>query len=226
MKRDFFVNASHELKSPITSIMGSAELISSKMVKDEETIHDLTTRIMEESMRMNRLVMDIINLSKYESQDKSFAVDAMNLKDVISEIRRSLDFSLEEKNIQWIENSEDVQFQANREHMLQLMKNLIENAIQYGNQSGKVVVSLTESKTHIEFSVEDNGIGIPLAEQGRVFERFYRVDKARSKKTGGTGLGLAIVKHIALIYDANIVMKSEEGVGTKVTVIFPKHRAD
>lgn len=221
LKRDFFINASHELKSPLTSIMGSAELISSGLVKDSETIHDLTLRILEESSRMNLLVMDMLNLSKYENQISSVEEEAVSLKTVLLEIKESIHQKLERKNINYEEDIDDIVYYANHEHMIEILRNLIENAIQYGNPNGFIKVSLKTVNHKVIFKVEDNGIGIPKIDQSRVFERFYRVDKARSKKTGGTGLGLSIVKHICMLYQAQIELESTPGKGTIITIIFP-----
>jgi two-component system phosphate regulon sensor histidine kinase PhoR len=221
LKRDFFVNASHELKSPLTSIMGSSELISSGMVQDASTIKDLTSRILEESTRMNHLVMDMLNLSKYENQVISRSEEKVLLHEVINEVKNMILPAMTQKHITWNESIENVTMYASHEHMVQLIRNLFENSIQYGNDDGNLKVSLHQIAHKIIFSVEDNGIGIPKVDQTRVFERFYRVDKARSKKTGGTGLGLSIVKHIVMIYQGQIELDSTEGKGTKITITFP-----
>jgi len=226
LKRDFFINASHELKSPLTSIMGSSELISTSMVTDPETIRDLSLRILEESTRMNHLVMDMLNLSKYENQTESVTDEIVQLNQIYNDVKKSIENSLSKKEIVLEENISKISYKANPEHMYQVFRNLIENAIQYGNQKGFVKVVLKEENDQIFFSVEDNGIGIPKDDQSRVFERFYRVDKARSKKTGGTGLGLSIVKHISLLYQGHIQLESTEGKGTKITVVFPVHRKE
>ncbi len=221
LKRDFFVNASHELKSPLTSIMGSAELISSNLVTDEETIKDLSLRILEESSRMNHLVMDMLNLSKYENQMSASTNEEVSLGFVFEEVHKMVTPAMIAKNISWEEDMDNVIIHASHEHMIQLIRNLVENSIQYGNESGHILIKLAEEKQRILLSVEDDGIGIPKVDQSRIFERFYRVDKARSKKTGGTGLGLSIVKHIVMIYQGQIELESFEGKGTKITISFP-----
>ncbi len=222
LKRDFFINASHELKSPLTAIMGSAELISSKMVTDQNTIQDLASRILDESSRMNHLVMDMLNLSKYENQLASVEEEVVSLKNVLTEIKNSVYPKCIDKKIEYIEDYDDIYYLANHEHMIEIFRNLIENSIQYGNHGGFIKVSLKEDNHKVLFKVEDNGIGIPKIDQTRVFERFYRVDKARSKKTGGTGLGLSIVKHISMLYQGQIELESTPGKGTTMTVLFPK----
>jgi len=222
LKRDFFINASHELKSPLTSIMGASELIASGMVKDTDTIQDLSNRILEESARMNHLVMDMLNLSKYENQTISSVEDLIELDEVVLEVKNMVFPSMEKKNMSWKGSLSKIVMRATHEHMVQLIRNLVENSIQYGNEGGMVSVSLSKQDEWIRLVVEDDGIGIPKSDQSRVFERFYRVDKARSKKTGGTGLGLSIVKHIVLIYQGQIVLESQEGKGTKITIIFPE----
>jgi len=222
LKRDFFANASHELKSPLTSIMGSSELIVSGIVKDPEGVVDLAARILEDSKRMSKLVLDMLTLSKYENYIPMKANIAIDLQAVVGDVLEKLEPLALARRIKIIDESEPIYMNANQEHMEQLIRNLAENSIQYGIDSGWVRVKLSEDDQKVVIEVTDNGIGIPVADQSRVFERFYRVDKARSKKSGGTGLGLSIVKHIALIYQASIEMESEEGKGTTITITFPK----
>ncbi len=224
LKRDFFVNASHELKSPLTAIMGSADLIASGLVKNKEEIFDLSKRILEESNRMNRLVLDMLDLSKYENYLPLKVATNIELSRVVHDVLEKVSEMAKTRNIELQDESQPVYFNANQEHLEQLLRNLVENSIQYGVDSGYVKVRTAENPEAIVIEVEDNGIGIPQAEQGRIFERFYRVDKARSKKSGGTGLGLSIVKHIVLIYQGKIEVESSEGKGTLMRVIFPKNQ--
>ncbi|MBN2504970.1 MAG: GHKL domain-containing protein [Bacilli bacterium] len=225
LKRDFFVNASHELKSPLTAIMGSADLIASGLVKDKEEIVDLSRRILEESNRMNQLVLDMLNLSKYENYIPLKANINVNLQDIVHEVIDKASQLAKAKNITIYDESVPVLFNANQEHLEQLLRNLVENSIQYGNDSGYVKIKVFEDDEKVHVEVEDNGIGIPNSEQSRVFERFYRVDKARSKKSGGTGLGLSIVKHIVMIYQGKIEVESSEGKGTRMRIVFPKSQS-
>lgn len=224
VKRDFFVNASHELKSPLTSIMGAAELIDRKMVKDKQSVEDLARRILQESNRMNRLVMDMLNLSKYEEHDLPESETDVSVKTVANDVLDTLMPLAEKQAISLHFQAEAVTYHAKKEDLRQLIKNLVENAIQYNEQGGHVWVSLSGEDDHVTIEVADDGIGIPKNDRNRIFERFYRVDKARSKKTGGTGLGLSIVKHIVLSYHGKIDLSSEEGQGTSIIVSLPKKK--
>ncbi|HOP57025.1 MAG TPA: ATP-binding protein [Bacillota bacterium] len=222
LKRDFFVNASHELKSPLTSIMGSSELITSGIIHNQDEIADLASRILDESKRMNKLVLDMLDLSKYENYIPLKAPSTIDLQAVICEVVDKLEPQAQAKNIKLINQSVPMTFSANQEHMEQLIRNLMENSIQYGKESGWVKIETNATDKEITIKVTDNGIGIPSTDQSRVFERFYRVDKARSKKSGGTGLGLSIVKHIVLIYQGRIELESKEGKGTEITIVLPE----
>lgn len=220
LKRDFFVNASHELKSPLTSIIGASELITSDLVSSQEDTKDLSQRILQEAKRMSNLVQDMLNLSKYENTIITKNESSIDLNQLINDVKNYLDPVAKQKNIEVILHLENILFTADYEHMMQLIRNLMDNAIQYGKENGHVTVKLYQLGSSIKLEVIDDGIGIPKEEQARVFERFYRVDKARSKKTGGTGLGLAIVKHICAIYHATISLESEVNVGTKIVISF------
>ncbi len=221
LKRDFFVNASHELKSPLTSIIGASELIAADMTKSPEETRDLAARIIQEARRMNNLVNDMLDLSKYEQGMETNNIIAVDLADVIKEAGSVFASVAAERNIRILFQIVSATVRANYEDMIQLVRNLIDNSIKYGVENGHVWVALRKTTDAIELEVADDGIGISKADQARVFERFYRVDKARSKKIGGTGLGLAIVKHICLAYQGKITLESELGKGTKMIISFP-----
>ncbi|MFA5007092.1 MAG: ATP-binding protein [Candidatus Izemoplasmatales bacterium] len=221
LKRDFFVNASHELKSPLTSILGASELIAANMTKGPEETIDLAQRIIQEARRMNHLVADMLDLSKYEQGGLTKNATNIDLADVVKEVAAALEPIAAERGITIATTLVPTALYADHEHMTQLVRNLADNAIKYGVERGHVRISLAKNDAGVELVVQDDGIGIPKADQARVFERFYRVDKARSKKTGGTGLGLAIVKHIVLAYRGKITLESELGKGTRITVWFP-----
>jgi two-component system phosphate regulon sensor histidine kinase PhoR len=170
---------------------------------------------------MNRLVMDMLNLSKYEEHERSDTQTDVSLKAITREVFETLRPSADERGVSLLFQGDDVSFLSGREDMRQLIKNLVENAIQYNERGGHVSVSVEEKEEWLRIEVTDDGIGIPEDDRKRIFERFYRVDKARSKKTGGTGLGLSIVKHIVLGYGGTIDLVSEEGQGTSVTVFLP-----
>jgi len=222
MKKALFDNASHELKTPLTAIIGSTDLILEEITKDPKTIFDLIKRISEEAKRMNNLVMDMLTLSKYENQTEIMNKQNINISKVIQDAFHALESLASEKEIKVeISNHEDY-INADYDQMFQLIKNLMENAIRYGKKFGFVKVDSRRQNHNLLISVQDDGIGIPKTEQARVFERFYRVDKARSKATGGTGLGLSIVKHIVLNHGGHIELDSTEGRGTTITIYIPE----
>jgi two-component system, OmpR family, phosphate regulon sensor histidine kinase PhoR len=222
LKRDFFVNASHELKSPLTSIIGSADLIAQGMAKDEAMVKDLIDRIASEAKRMNNLVMDMLVLSEYENKNQASNKSKQSIKRVTEEAIKNLEVQAKDSNILIHSEVIDEELYISYEEVYQLLKNIIENAIKYGKNSGNVWVNITTIDNNLLIEIKDDGIGIPKTDQSRIFERFYRVDKARSKSTGGTGLGLSIVKHIVLNYNGSIELESEEGLGTKVSIYLPK----
>lgn len=222
LKRDFFVNASHELKSPLTSIIGSADLIAQGMAKDEAMVKDLIDRIASEAKRMNNLVMDMLVLSEYENKNQASNKSKQSIKRVTEEAIKNLEVQAKDSNILIHSEVIDDEVYISYEEVYQLLKNIIENAIKYGKNGGNVWVNITTVDNNLLIEIKDDGIGIPKTDQSRIFERFYRVDKARSKSTGGTGLGLSIVKHIVLNYNGSIELESEEGLGTKVSIYLPK----
>lgn len=222
LKRDFFLNASHELKSPLTSIIGSADLIANGLVQPGPETLDLAQRIVQEATRMNHLVMDMLNLSKYENNIYVKGDALVDMVEVVEEVKRALEPDAEKRGITIQTETEPAILLADHEQMVQLVRNLVDNSIQYGVDNGHVIIRLHSREDGLCLEVEDDGIGIPKEDRSRVFERFYRVDKARSKKTGGTGLGLSIVKHICMIHQARIDLESELGKGTKITITLPQ----
>lgn len=222
LKRDFFDNASHELKSPLTAIIGSADIILQNMASDEQTIKDLVGRIADEAKRMNNLVMDMLTLSTYENQKNVISKEKINLKKVLDNATKSLRSLADERDIKMELHSIDRHVYADYEQLFQLIKNLLDNAIQYGKKNGFVKANIDMQNKHLLIEIEDNGIGIPKQDQSRVFERFFRVDKARSKSTGGTGLGLSIVKHIVMNLNGYIELNSIENKGTNIKIYIPE----
>ncbi|XFA98382.1 sensor histidine kinase [Candidatus Izemoplasma sp. B36] len=224
LKKDFFDNASHELKSPLTSILGSSEIILQGMSGDEKTKEDLIKRISEEAKRMNNLVMDMLTLSKYENQIQIQNKTNIDIDKVLNDVISSLKRQIEKRDIKLNINSKSDYINANYDEMFQLIKNLLENAVKYGKDSGEVSIDVLREDSNLVIKVSDDGIGIPKSDQSRIFERFYRVDKARSKLTGGTGLGLSIVKHITLNYGGHIELDSIEKQGTTITIYIPSNQ--
>lgn len=216
---DFFANASHELKTPLTTIKGFNDMVTLH-AQDEQT-RGYAARIEREVSRMLALLDDMLNLSRLENGpiDKTRFAE-VSLGEVAQSVEESLKLLAQEKKVT-VSVEGDASLFCDREHAWELIKNLTENAIRYNREGGEVRVTLSQESRGVSLVVEDNGIGIDAENQSRLFERFYRVDRSRSRATGGTGLGLAIVKHICELYGAEISLTSKLGVGTRVTVTFP-----
>ncbi|KNZ41060.1 sensor histidine kinase [Acetobacterium bakii] len=226
MRRDFIANVSHELKTPITSIKGFIETIQENNIKDEKTLKRFYGIISEESDRLSRLVNDILVLSHLENKgglnEKS---ESLDLNREISQIFDILKLSAEAKGMTLkLDSKEQIVHTFNPDEFRQMMINLIDNAIKYSEINQSVLVKISQDKEEIKIDVKDHGYGIPEKDVSRIFERFYRVDKSRSKEKGGTGLGLAIVKHIIYNNHGSIEVNSIPGTGTVFTVHLPKIR--
>lgn len=219
-RKEFTANVSHELKTPLQTIMGSAELLQNHLVKQED-VNSFYEKIHKESSRMLTLIDDIIRLSQLD-ESSEVEESTLRINDSVKEAIISLKESATKKNIKIDTQLEDTFIHANNRLIYEIVYNLIDNAIRYSNDNTSILVS-TYSKNHLSYiSVQDHGIGIPLEDQNRIFERFYRVDKSHSRATGGTGLGLSIVKHAVKISYGTIHLESELGKGSTFTVSFPK----
>ena len=218
-RQDFTANVSHELKTPITAISGYAELIENKMVGEEQQIK-FAGEIRKHSDRLITLINDIIKLSELDQKDAFSEFTKLDLYEVAEERVELLKNNARGKNIKISLRGDHVMITSNRALMVELLDNLIQNAIRYNVQDGSVDIMIMQVDSQVLLKVADTGIGIPKEDQDRVFERFYRVDKSRSRETGGTGLGLAIVKHIVQLHDGTIKLDSELDRGTEITVIF------
>lgn len=219
-RKEFTANVSHELKTPLQTIMGSAELLQNHLVKQED-VNSFYEKIHKESSRMLTLIDDIIRLSQLD-ESSEVEESTLRINDSVKEAIISLKESATKKNIKIDTQLEDTFIHANNRLIYEIVYNLIDNAIRYSNDNTSILVS-TYSKNHLSYiSVQDHGIGIPLEDQNRIFERFYRVDKSHSRATGGTGLGLSIVKHAVKISHGTIHLESELGKGSTFTVSFPK----
>lgn len=216
MRETFFANASHELKTPITSIKGYSELLTSGIPYSEEQKKEFLTRIGKETDNITGLINDILAISRIESgrgrKDKS----EFNIKLMLEDMTKEFEPMLKENNLKIEVFCNDIVIYEEKSKFYTLFNNLISNAIKYNVPNGKVCVTLAKVYNKICIEVSDTGIGIPKVDQGRIFERFYRVDKGRSKKVGGTGLGLAIVKHIVNYYNGTITLESEVDKGTTI----------
>lgn len=211
MKEDFFANASHELKSPLTTILGYLQMIEEKIITEKEDIEDAFMRITKEAKRMNSIISEMLNLASLETSQNEESREALSIYEVTKDIISSYHMDIEQKDIHLeIELNKDFKVKMKAMDLYHLISNLMSNAIKYNKPQGKIKITIQDST----FMISDTGIGIPLSEQTRVFERFYRVDKAKSKEQGGTGLGLAIVKHIVNNYDIAMELHSKENEGT------------
>ena len=224
MRQEFTANVSHELKTPLTSISGYAELIETGIAKPED-VPDFGRKIHSEATRMIQLVNDILQLSKLDTVSETGdapVMETVDLLDVAKECVERQKLNARRAYISLNYLGESAPVLGSRALLDELCQNLCDNAIRYNRPGGKVqIITACSRDGHCTLTVTDNGIGIPREAQASVFERFYRVDKSRSKATGGTGLGLAIVKHIARIHNARIKLESQVDVGTTITVTFP-----
>lgn len=216
LKREFFQNASHELKTPLTTIVGYGELLSNSLIKSKEEKEKALETICVEAKRMRTIIDDMLSLSSLEANINEGNKTEIDAKKAVEEIASSLKLIANKKKITIIEDLEPLKLNINPTDFDHLVGNLVSNAIFYNNEGGKVILTLKDNY----FSCQDNGIGIDEKDQTRIFERFYRVDKSRSRKDGGTGLGLAIVKHICLNYNYKIKLESHIQEGSKFTIIF------
>ena len=219
-RKEFTANVSHELKTPLQTIMGSAELLQNHLVKQDD-IPSFYEKIHQESSRMLTLIDDIIRLSQLD-ESSQVEENTLRINDSAKEEINSLKESAKKKNSQIQTNLNEAFIKANSRLIYEIIYNLIDNAIRYSNNDSSIEVSTYTDIHHAYLKVKDNGIGIPLEDQSRIFERFYRVDKSHSRATGGTGLGLSIVKHAVKLSHGTIALESELNKGSTFTVTFPK----
>ncbi len=210
MRQEFFQSASHELKTPITSIRGFAELLCSDMPLDELARKDFSARILKEAGRMSNLIEDIIMISRMESGDITFEKERVNLAEVVKESEDFVRALAGQRKINLEITAQDCNYFASRREMGELFSNLLVNAVRYNYEGGVVQAALTKEKGRPVFVIFNTGEPIPEKYHQRIFERFFRIDKGRSKESGGTGLGLAIVKHIAVSYGIEIELQTQE----------------
>ena len=223
LRREFTANVSHELKTPLTSISGIAEIMQSGMVKPED-IQSFAGDIYQEAQRLIALVEDIIRLSRLDEGAESLEREPVNLLSIAQDVARRLDSAAQKAGVTLKVMGLSVEVRGIPSVLDEMVYNLCDNAIKYNHPGGTVNVTVAPTNDgSAEVTVEDTGIGIPVEDQSRVFERFYRVDKSHSKEIGGTGLGLSIVKHGASLHGAQIHMDSQVGRGTSVQLLFPHH---
>lgn len=217
-RQEFTANVTHELKTPLAAISGYAELMEAGMANDSD-IKRFSGEIRKSAARLLTLINDIIKLSQLDAGNASEVLEVVNIAEIASDSVEMLSLGASKNQISIkYEGVQDAGVRIGKELAQELTFNLIENAIRYNRAGGSVTVRVLREDGRILFSVEDTGIGIPEEHQKRIFERFYRVDKSRSKELGGTGLGLAIVKHICNLTDGELTLESEAGKGTKISV--------
>ena len=225
IRKEFSANVSHELKTPLMSISGYAELMMNGMVPADH-IQEFSGRIYHESIRLSNLVADIIQLSRLDESNSEVPFEEVDLYELAEDVRNNLRHPAGKKNI-FLELAGSAEKIKGVRHVLyEMLFNIADNAVRYTEQNGHVRIIVGNRKGHPFYCVADDGIGIPKSEQGRIFERFYRVDKSHSRQTGGTGLGLSIVKHGATLHHAQINVESEQGVGTRMEIVFPENTSD
>lgn len=222
IRQEFFSNASHELKTPLTSVRGYVELLENGIVTDERQRKDFLGRIKKETQNMTGLINDILMISRLETKEAEVVLSEIRICPLVSEVCTSLEPLAKQCNVTIEMNCKPLVMTANSQQMKELFTNLINNAIKYNKPGGKITVTVTAEADEIIIIVEDTGVGIPEESKQRVFERFYRVDKGRSKKMGGTGLGLSIVKHVVSYFNGTIELETKLNVGSKFTVHLPK----
>ena len=221
MRKEFSSNVSHELKTPLTSISGYAEIMKSGMVKPEDMLL-FSERIYNEASRLIVLIGDIIKLSKLEDENVELEKEWVDLYELTEEICERLALTAEKKDVQFELTGEHVSYFGIRQILDEMIYNICDNAVKYNVHGGTVSIWVGETLQNIKVIVKDTGIGIGSEHLSRIFERFYRADKSHSRETGGTGLGLSIVKHGAIYHHAQIYVESEEGQGTKMELVFEK----
>ena len=221
MRREFTANVSHELKTPLQTISGCAELMQNGLIKPED-VEKFGERIYSESKRMITLVEDIIGLSRLDDGTVDTNKEPVNVKETVSTVIDILKDSAQRKNVTVSLSGNDVTINTVKRLLSEVVYNLCDNAVKYNKDGGRVDITIKEQPDFVSVTVADTGIGIPGSAINRVFERFYRVDKSHSKEVGGTGLGLSIVKHAVKLLGGDVSLESEENKGTSVTVTLPK----
>ena len=219
LRKEFSANVSHELKTPLTSISGYAEIMKEGLVREED-IPKFSEKIYREAQRLMRLIDDIIRLSRLDENEFYASKEQLDLYDIANAVFDRLSDEAQRRNVRITMSGSHESVLGIRQPLDEMVYNICENAIKYNTENGKVDVWVGRVDGVVTLRVKDTGIGIPESEQERAFERFYRVDKSHSKETGGTGLGLSIVKHSAMLHGAVIDMESKVGVGTVMTVSF------
>lgn len=222
LRSDFVANVSHELRTPLTSIKGYAETLKEEGIRDIDNAKRFLEIIEIEADRLNVLINDLMELSEIENKSEDVNISRHSLSSIIGEVIDLIGIAAEKKGIELlVDQPEGIEIWANRDRIKQLLLNLIDNGIKYNKSGGKVNLTVSEHANILKISVKDTGSGIDEKDIPRLFERFYRVDKSRSKALGGTGLGLSIVKHICELYGGSVTVTSEKNKGSEFVVSLP-----
>lgn len=222
MRQEFTANVSHELKTPLAAISGYSELIENGMASGDDVVR-FAAGIHQSANRLLVLINDIIRLSELDVMEQEIPFETISLYDIVRDSVDMLQVRAENRNVILTMEGSPCNILGDRQMIEELIYNLCDNAICYNNVGGSVHVMVETRNGHPILEVKDTGIGIPKKHQERIFERFYRVDKSRSKSTGGTGLGLAIVKHIVAVHEAEMKLESEVGKGTDILITFQRN---
>ena len=222
-RSEFVANVSHELKTPLTAIRGYIETLLGGAIDDKEHNREFLEKIDKHAVNLSALIDDLLEISSLESKKELGPFVRVDMEKVISRVLETVSEKSRKKGITIDKKCtpEELYISGLEDHLYRAVLNLVDNAVNYTGQGGKVEINCSREDDKIEISVSDTGIGIPADHLPRIFERFYRVDKARSRDLGGTGLGLAIVKHVANIHNGSVMVESEEGKGSKFTLILP-----
>ena len=219
MRKEFSANVTHELKTPLTSIIASSEMINSNLVREKD-VKIFIEKIEKEAKRLLEMIDEILKLSFLDENGVNITIDKINLKTITNSVLDRLQIIAKNKKITITSNLDNAYILGNKQLIENLIYNLCDNAIKYNKENGYIKINLQTQKSNIIFSIKDSGIGIPKEAQKRVFERFYCVDKSRSKNLGGTGLGLSIVKSVAKYHNAKIELNSKENKGSEFKITF------
>jgi len=228
IRQDFVANVSHELRTPLTTIKGYAETLLDGALKEDQAFQFVQV-IKRHTDRLTKIVEDLLMLSRIETKEFQLKLEVVSVRDFIDDVTDFVKDLAEKKKISLSRNEipSSLSVQADRSHLEQILINLLDNAIKYTPEGGRVTISAIEGDSKdIQFLIEDNGIGIPKEDLSRVFERFYRVDKGRSKEMGGTGLGLSIVKHLVQAHGGRVWVESQPGKGSVFYFTLPKQKEE
>ncbi|MGA9172993.1 MAG: ATP-binding protein, partial [Thermoactinomyces sp.] len=227
LRKDFVANVSHELKTPITSIRGFAETLLDGAMNDRKTCEEFLQIIHEESLRLQRLIRDLLDLSRIESKQVHLKTEEISVESLIHSAQKMVKDQVHMKGqTLTVDIPEPFSVEVDPDRFRQILLNLLTNAIHYTPAGGNITVAARRRESDWQLIVKDSGIGIPEKDLPRIFERFYRVDKARARNSGGTGLGLAIVKHLVEVHQGEIQVESKVGQGTSFILTFPLSLSD